>query len=231
MLYPESMQALRRRRLVDDAAHALREAILGGRFPLGARLRQVDLAGRLGISRTPIREALVRLQQEGLIELQAGGGVQVTALDLDAAVELYEVREVLDGLAARLAARRIGDAGVKRLERHLGRMRECVESADANQWFPAHVAFHDEIFRVSGNARLRSLSSVVRLSIRRFHPVLLTEEDRLRNAYAEHREILAAIAARDAETAERLAREHIVNAKEIALKAMTRGEPHAAVQG
>ncbi|HYU16193.1 MAG TPA: GntR family transcriptional regulator, partial [Candidatus Acidoferrum sp.] len=90
------MQALRRRRLVDDAAHALREAILGGRFPLGARLRQVDLAGRLGISRTPIREALVRLQQEGLIELQAGGGVQVTALDLDAAVELYEVREVLD---------------------------------------------------------------------------------------------------------------------------------------
>ena len=225
------MQALRRRRLVDDAAHALREAILDGRFPLGGRLRQVDLAGRLGISRTPIREALVRLQQEGLIELLAGGGVQVAALDLDAAVELYDVREVLDGLAARLAARHIGDAGLKRLERHLQRMRECVDGADANQWFPAHVGFHDEIFRASGNARLRSFSSVVRLSIRRFHPVLLTEDGRLRNAFREHREILADIAAHDGETAERLAREHIVNAKEIALKAMTRGARHAAVQG
>jgi DNA-binding GntR family transcriptional regulator len=214
---------LRRRRLVDDATHALREAILEGRFPLGARLRQVDLATRLGISRTPIREALVTLQQEGLIELTPGGGVRVAALDLDAAVELYDVREVLDGLAARLAARHIGDAGLRRLGRSLAKMHDCVARDDANQWFGAHVTFHDEIFRGSGNARLRALSSVVRLSIRRFHPVLLTTEHRLRDAYQEHRAIYAAIAARDPETAERLAREHIENAKEIALKVTARG--------
>jgi len=92
---------LRRRRLVDDAAEALRKAILDGRFLPGARLRQTDLADQLAISRTPIREALVRLQQEGLVDLLPGGGVRVKLLDLDEAVELYDLREVLDGLAAR----------------------------------------------------------------------------------------------------------------------------------
>jgi DNA-binding transcriptional MocR family regulator len=92
---------LRRRRLVDDAAETLRKAILDGRFLPGARLRQTDLADQLAISRTPIREALVRLQQEGLVELLSGGGVRVKLLDLDEAVELYDLREMLDGLAAR----------------------------------------------------------------------------------------------------------------------------------
>ena len=97
---------LKRRRLVDDAAETLRKAILDGRFLPGARLRQTDLADQLAISRTPIREALVRLQQEGLVDLLPGGGVRVKLLDLDEAVELYDLREVLDGLAARLAAGR-----------------------------------------------------------------------------------------------------------------------------
>ena len=95
---------LKRRRLVDDAAETLRKAILDGRFLPGARLRQTDLADQLAISRTPIREALVRLQQEGLVDLLPGGGVRVKLLDLDEAVELYDLREMLDGLAARLAA-------------------------------------------------------------------------------------------------------------------------------
>ncbi|MBI2553066.1 MAG: GntR family transcriptional regulator, partial [Candidatus Rokubacteria bacterium] len=80
---------------MDDATQALRDAILSGRFPAGARLRQTDLAAQLAISRTPIREALGRLQQEGLIELLPGGGVRVALLDLTEAAELYDLREVL----------------------------------------------------------------------------------------------------------------------------------------
>src|SRR5713226_1194242 len=91
---------LTRRRLVDEATQALRDAILDGRLPSGTRLRQMDLAAQLGISRTPIREALGRLQQEGLIEILSAAGVRVAVMDLDEAVELYDVREVLDGLAA-----------------------------------------------------------------------------------------------------------------------------------
>src|SRR5437879_6673902 len=145
---------LQRRRLVDDAAQTLRDAILDGRFTAGARLRQTDLADQLAISRTPVREALGRLQHEGLDELLPGGGVRVAVLALEEAAELYDLREVLDGLAARLAAQRAAPASFARLEKSLDRMAQCLARNDANQWFGAPLAFHEEIFRASGNARL-----------------------------------------------------------------------------
>jgi DNA-binding GntR family transcriptional regulator len=218
---------LKRTRLVDEAARTLREAILTGELGSGARLRQVQLASQLGISRTPLREALMKLEQEGLIELLPGGGLRVRLLNLDEAVELYDLREVLDGLAARLAAQRIGERGLKEIDRHLAAMKECLHRQDAHRWFVAHVDFHDEIFRAGGNERLRALSSVVRLSIQRFHPVLLTTPNRLAEAYGEHHEIFEAIRVHDPEAAERLARSHIVNAKEIVLKVMSRSSAAA----
>jgi len=222
---------LRRRRLVDDAAQALRDAILRGKLPEGARLRQVELADRLGISRTPIREALGRLQHEGLVELLPRAGVRVTRFDVDEAVELYDLREMLDGLAARLASGRADSASLARLEKALARMARCVAEDDSTHWFATHVAFHDEIVKASGNGRLKALASIVELSIRRFHPLLLKTEHRLRDAYREHRAIADAIVAHDGEAAERLARTHITNAREIVLKVMTREVPHGAVQG
>lgn len=221
---------LRRLRLVDEATKTLRDAILNGRFVPGARLRQTDLADRLGISRTPIREALGRLQHEGLVELLPGGGVRVALLDLAEAVELYDLREVLDGLAARLAAARATPAELATLDRALGRMRQCLERRDANQWFGAHVAFHDAIFRASGHVRLQSLSAVVRLSIQRFHPLLLRTPHRLEDAHREHRGIYEAIVAGNGERAERLARAHIANAKTIVLKVMGDGDLDGIVQ-
>jgi len=222
---------LQRRRLVGDAAQALRDAILDGRFTAGARLRQTDLADQLAISRTPVREALGRLQHEGLVELLPGGGVRVAVLALEEAAELYDLREVLDGLAARLAAQHASPASLARLEGSLARMAQCLARNDANQWFEAHVAFHDEIFQASGNARLIGLSAVVKLSIQRFHPVLLRTPHRLADADREHRGIHAAIAAGEGERAERLARSHIAGAKEIVVKVMGQGDANGAVQG
>jgi DNA-binding GntR family transcriptional regulator len=222
---------LTRRRLVDDATQALRDAILSGRLASGTRLRQTELAGRLAISRTPIREALGRLQQEGLVEILPAAGVRVAVLDLEEAAELYDVREVLDGLAARLAARRADAATISTLDRCLTRMARCLDRLDANQWFPAHVAFHGTIFRAARNTRLEALSSVVRLSIRHFHPLLLRTPHRLEDALREHRAIFAALVARDEIEAERLARAHIATAKEIVVKLLGEGERDGAVQG
>ena len=204
---------LNRRRLVDDATQSLRHAILSGRLGAGARLRQMDLAARLGISRTPIRDALGRLEQEGLIELLPHGGVRVTPLNAEQAVELYDLREVLDGLAARLAAGRAEPAALGRLGRARARMARCIAQRDPSPWFPAHVAFHEEIVRAADN-----------------RPLLLKTERRLEDAYREHRGIFEAIAAHDGEAAERLARVHISNAKEIVLKVMAQGERNGAVQ-
>ncbi|MGH7312297.1 MAG: GntR family transcriptional regulator, partial [Candidatus Rokuibacteriota bacterium] len=119
-----------------------------------------------------------------------------------------------------------------RLGRALERMRQCLERQDENRWFAAHVAFHDEIFQASGNARLQALSAVVRLSIQRFHPLLLKTPQRLEHAYREHQAIREAIAGHDAARAERLARVHITNARAIVLAAMAgQGASDGAVQG
>lgn len=214
---------LTRRRLVDDATHALRTAILDARLAAGARLRQTDLAAQLRISRTPIREALGRLQQEGLVELLPRGGVRVPLLDLDEAVELYDLREVLDGLAARLAARQPSRHSLATLERALDRMARCLDRTNPSQWFTAHILFHEEIFRLARNRRLQRLLPVVRLSIRHFHPLLLRTERRLGQAYLEHRQIFDAIASHDPEAAEREARAHIATAREIVLKLVAQG--------
>jgi DNA-binding GntR family transcriptional regulator len=231
MARPLIGEPLTRRRLVDDATRALRDAILDGRLAAGARLRQTDLAAQLRISRTPIRDALGRLQQEGLLELLPRGGVRVALLDLDEAIELYDVREVLDGLAARLAARRIGPDSLATLRRALERMARCLPRRNPNQWFGAHVLFHEEVFRAAAHRRLQALLPVVRLSIRRFHPLLLATADRLETAHREHTRIYEAIVAHDAEAAEREARAHIAGAVEIVLKRMAQGAGDGAVQG
>lgn len=204
-----------RTRLVDKAVEVLRGAILSGRLAPGTRIRQLALAGQMGISRTPLREALAKLELEGLVALLPAGGVRVALLEPAEALELYDVREVLDGLAARLAAERAGPVVLEPLAAHLGAMRACVEREDPHAWFTHHVAFHEGIFRASGNGRLSSMTSIVRVSIQRFHRLLLTTPHRLGVAFQEHEGIFRAIAERDAPRAEALARQHIRGARAI----------------
>jgi DNA-binding GntR family transcriptional regulator len=199
--------------------------ILTGKLPAGTRLRQADLADQLRISRTPLREALMKLEQEGLITVVPRRGFQVVELKLKEALELYDVREVLDGLAARLLADRTTEQSLKSLQSRIEKMQKCVTTRNAHEWFVQHVAFHDEIYQATGNTRLVGLISAVRLSIQLFHPLLLTTPNRLRDGFLEHRNIFKVIQARDTEKAERLARLHIVNAKAIVLKVMASREP------
>ena len=213
---------IRRMRLVDEATRAMRDMILTGALPAGTRLRQADLADKMGISRTPLREALMKLEQEGLVAVLPRGGLRVVELNFEEAVELYEIREVLDGLAACLAAQRSNEETLKNLESHLKKMEKCVKRQNAHEWFIHHVAFHEGIFRASGNGRLLGLASNVRLSIQRFHPLLLTTPDRLKNAFREHLETFKAIRAKDPERAERLARLHIANARDVVVKLMAK---------
>jgi DNA-binding GntR family transcriptional regulator len=97
-------------------------------------------------------------------------------------------------------------------------MDKCVQKQNAHEWFIHHVAFHEAMMQASGNGRLLALISNVRLSIQRFHPVLLTTPDRLRNAFQEHMAIFNAIRRRDPKAAERLGRLHIVNARDIVVR-------------
>ena len=215
---------IRRIRLVDEASRIVRDAILEEKLAPGTRLRQAELANQLGISRTPLRESLMKLEQEGLIARLPRGGLTVVELELAEAIELYEIREMLDGLAAALTARRGDEKNLGAIQSHLKKMEKCVQKQNAHDWFVHHVGFHEAMMEAAGNSRLLTLVSTVRLSIQRFHPVLLTTPDRLKKAFQEHVAIFKAIKAKDSKAAERLARIHIVNAREIIVGLSTNSE-------
>jgi len=100
----------------------------------------------------------------------------------------------------------------------VGKMDECVQRQDTHGWLIHHGAFHEEIFKASRNSRLIGLMANIRLSIQRFHPVLLNTQDRLRKAFREHESIFRAIRSHDPDTAERLARLHIASARDIIIR-------------
>ncbi|WP_210494509.1 GntR family transcriptional regulator [Patulibacter sp. SYSU D01012] len=199
-------------RLVDEVAEVLRERIYSGAYGPGEALRQEQLAADLRISRTPLREALRVLEREGLLTSEPGRGVRVVAVTDATLRDAYAVREVLDGLAARLAAERATPADVDDLRAMLARQRAVTGDAgafDAGAYTQANVAFHARIVAIAANEFVTGQLPLVPLTSQVFVPQRLVAEDRARGAVAEHERIVAAIAAGDGPQAEERARQHI----------------------
>lgn len=217
-----SVPIIRRVQLVDEVADALRDAIIRGDLRPGARLVQDQLAERFGVSRTPVRDALKKLAQEGLISFSRGNRVEVRRLALGDVIDLYEVREVLDGLAARLAARSATEDEIHALKRTLWEMQRAVGDWDPHRWLVANFEFHERIAGAARNRTLDQLAAIVRHSAQAFYPTVLQHRERAVVALHEHEEILAAIAARDP-VAEVKARHHILSAKAFLLSLQGEG--------
>lgn len=211
----QALSSIHRARLVDEVAAALRTAICDGELQPGERLHQERLAERLAISRTPLREALQRLEQEGLVVLSPGRGVEVRRVSDAEVVELYEVREVLDGLAARLAARRSTLAERTALRRTLQEMGRAIVRWDPHTWLLCNLRFHEGVVTAAHNRALSESQRLVRLSAQAFYPTVLLHQERAKVALDEHERILAAIEAGDAAAAETTARVHIVTARQL----------------
>jgi GntR family transcriptional regulator, vanillate catabolism transcriptional regulator len=212
-------------RLVDDITERLRRLILDGVLEPGQKLRQVELAERLGVSRTPLREAFRVLEHDGFVRIaNANQTVEVVDFTTRDVIEMYEIREVVDGLAARLLAR-LGlseeSAGV--LESCLSRMEAAIGPFDLVGYTDAHVRFHTLIVSDCGNQRMSDLMPVVRFTssavttriTRKLWDqggdLTVTElvRHQLRTGSQHHRTILDAILARQPERAEEVARHHI----------------------
>jgi DNA-binding GntR family transcriptional regulator len=196
-------------RLVDEVADELRERIYSGSYPLGSKLRQETLAEDLQVSRTPLREALRVLESEGLLHSEPGRGVRVVAADLDKYLAAYQLREVVDGLAARLAAGS-EDAGRRRsLATLLRRQRAALTPWDPSSYTRENVAFHIAIMDLAANEYVVAEAPLVRMTSQVFTPVALLKVERAEHAVRQHGEIAQAIADGDGGAAERLARAHI----------------------
>lgn len=191
----------------------LRSYITNGDLPPGADLREEELSQHLGLSRTPVREAIRRLKEEGLVEIRPYRGARVARLNNAQVEELCEVREVLEGMAARLAALRMSDSQIRRIRQRLrSRLREVARRPSLYQ--PPRLDFHLEILRASGNRTLANLAERLygRLSLVR--ALSGAFRARAEAAAREHLDILAAIERRDPDAAEQSMRQHIRRSRE-----------------
>lgn len=195
--------------LSDQAYVVLRDAIFEKRLPPGSRLSVPDMAERLGISRSPVREAVARLAHEGLVKMVPNKGGVVAELGIDDLLEIYELREILEGLAASLAAARVNDESLGQLRNLYERHVQVVEAGRTDEHMALDMAFHRLTRELTGNRRL--LYTLDRLQGQIRLAMSTTQQSRggMAQAVAEHQVILNALATRDPVRAENAAREHI----------------------
>ena len=191
-----------------DAVHqALRHGILQGDLAPGERLRSDALANELRVSRTPVREALRKLEAEGLVA-RAGSGLIVRALSEQDLTELFYVREALEGMAARLAAENATPSEMAEIRELLEDMDALRQHGDVEALRRLTGEFHQLVCRAShNNLLLQSLQALLD-TVRQIQTSTLHGEGRPAAALKEHRNLLRAIEARDGDRAEKLAREH-----------------------
>ncbi|MCX4095607.1 GntR family transcriptional regulator [Nocardia sp. alder85J] len=214
-----AVKPVRRERLVDGVVDQLRTLILGGALPPGQTLQQRALAAQLGVSRTPLREALYILAEEGFLRSSNGHNtLEVINHSAEEMVELYQFREVIDGLAARLAARRgVSEADLADLGRIVDEMHSLTVTADWPRRAALHADLHAGIAELSGNPHVAAHVPMIRFTAQMrarnldnfqdVDPVRL--RDLVEQGEAEHLELLAAIRDQDGRRAETLARRHI----------------------
>lgn len=196
----------------DRVFEALRRAIVEGQIPAGSKLSEPELAGRYGISRGPLREALRRLESTHLVERRPNVGARVVQLSAAQLIEIYLVREALEGMAARLAAARMPAADVAALKDLMARHREDLARDAWQRYFQEEGDrdFHYRIVQGSGNQRLiHLLCNDFYYLARLYRCQFGMRSDRARDALREHELVVDAIAERDCELAELLMRRHI----------------------
>lgn len=205
--------------LSEQAYRSVLEAIQNGTLKPGLRLREVELATSLGISRTPVREALGRLISEGLVVNDPIRGMIVAELDYASVNELYAMREVLEGTAARLAAQHASEAEIIILLELVERDR-LASGGQASDLVNHNRVFHDTLYRAAHNRYLVKTLGILRETMVLLGPTTLAQSGRGDKAVDEHLAIVTAVQRRDPDAAERAARDHIRAAHHSRLKLM-----------
>lgn len=207
------------RELVSDA---LREAIMNGSLHAGERLMEIQLAEELGVSRTPVREAIRKLELEGFVVMIPRKGAYVSDISLKDINDVFEIRTALDALAAGLAAERITEEELERMERLLVEIAEAIEQGDIERAVAIDTQFHDVLYKASRNERLVGIIGNLCELFQRFRSISMGYPGRLKDTIEEHKRLVEAISQRNIELAQQVAREHMENAEGILLGTLAR---------
>ena len=208
----DSYQPLR-----EVVCETLREAIVNGVLNPGERLMEIQLAEELGVSRTPVREAIRKLELEGFVIMVPRRGTYVADLSIKDINEVFEVRTSLDVLAAGLAAERITEEELEQLERLLVQIGEYIENGDMDKIVEADSLFHDILYCASRNDRLVGIINNLREQLTRFRSISMAYPGRLKNTLEEHTRMVEALAQRNVESAQQLAVKHMENSEQTLL--------------
>jgi len=202
--------------LCDYVDESLRERLRDGRLQPGDRLNAVKLARELGVSRTPVQEALNRLERDGLLAIQPRHGAIITDLEPGQARELYIMREMLQGKAARLAARNATDVEIHTLRDMLEDQKRSFDNTP--QFVRHNQHFHDAIFQMAHNRYLLQVVKMFHSSLALLRSTNFLPPGRTKSAFAEHVLIVEAIERRDPDAAEEATIKHIRASERVRLK-------------
>jgi len=192
----------------------LERMILAGDLPAGAKLREIEVASMLGVSRGPVREAFRALEESGLVRLEKNRGVFVRQIGIEEADQIFELRAVLDEFAGRRAAQNATPAQAAQLRALVDRMEKAVTRRDVDGYHDANLAFHDRIVEMAGNPKLIALYRRLVNELHLHRRAALAQAGILPVSIREHRMIVEHIAARHAAAAGRALYEHAMASRE-----------------
>lgn len=193
--------------LADQVFEKLETDILSGKYPHGKIFTESELSAEMGVSRTPIREALVRLQSEHLIS-DTGKGICILGVTKEDLLDIMEVRLRLDGVAARRCAERIDDDGIEELRHTLELQEFYLEKGNTESIKKMDSRFHELIYKYSGSTVLYDLLTPLHNRVQRYRKAAMENTGRAELSVGEHRRIFEAIAARNGDLADRYMTEH-----------------------
>jgi DNA-binding GntR family transcriptional regulator len=200
----------------------LRDAIIVGELRPGERLMEVKLAEKMGVSRTPVREAIRKLELEGLVDMIPRKGAHVADLSVKDIVDVLEVRASLDGLAALLAAERITDEEIDELNHVNSQFVSFLQKENLQGSIKKDVEFHEIIYRSSRNEKLIQIVSNLREQVQRFRVIYLKDYVNPKELEKEHKDIIDAICSKDSELSRKVAQNHIKSQQESIISAIKR---------
>jgi DNA-binding GntR family transcriptional regulator len=193
----------------------LREAIGSGEIPGGERLNESDLAVRLNVSRTPVREAIRKLESDGIVESVPRRGAVVRAIGISEIIEIYMIRQALEVMVFKSAARHITPLEIEEARHYIRESQNYLEEKNLEKYFCSNELFTETIIEAGRLPKVRRLIGSYRDQLRRYRKVTLSDPVRQRAAVRQHKEILAALEEQNAERAGRLVFEHLEGALEV----------------
>ncbi len=196
----------------------LKKAIISGEFESGKRIVETSIAETLDISRTPVREAIHKLEREGFLKKQPRGGFIVLGLSRREIEETFGIRSVLESYAARLATGRHKKEDLKPLDDKIREYQEYLSRGDFDALPRINTQFHDLLYALSGSSKLIKIINDLRDQIYRFRQIILKQEKLAIMSHKDHSQMMKIIRKRDEDGVEKLVREHIIRGQDAVLK-------------